>query len=126
MAYHLARRIRLVRADLFSGPVAGQFDLIVANPPYVDARAMLRLPDEYRHEPRIALAGGRDGLKFVRRILDEAGRFLRPGGWLVVEIGHSRSRLERAFPRLPFIWPETSAGDDCVFLLTREDLPEAS
>lgn len=125
-AYHLARRIRLVRADLFSGPVVGQFDLIVANPPYVDARAMLHLPDEYRHEPRIALAGGRDGLKFVRRILGEAGRFLGPGGWLVVEIGHNRCRLEHAFPRVPFIWPETSAGDECVFLLSREDLPQAT
>ena len=75
-------------------------------------------------EPRLALAGGRDGLEFVRRILLAARDFLRPGGLLVVEIGHNRSRLERAFPRLPFIWPETSAGCDCVFLLSREDLPE--
>jgi ribosomal protein L3 glutamine methyltransferase len=100
-----------------------RYDLIVANPPYVDATAMRRLPPEYRHEPRLALGGGRDGLRLVRRILKDAGRFLRPRGLLAVEIGHNRSRLERAFPRLPFIWPETSAGYDCVFVLSREDLP---
>jgi len=81
-----------------------------------------KLPPEYRREPRTALAGGRDGLAFVRRILDQAAAFLHPGGWLVVEAGHNRRRVEQAFPRLPFIWAETSAGDDCVFLLRREDL----
>mgnify|MGYP001331154354 CR=1 FL=1 len=121
--YRLQRRITLVRADLFSDLPLEQFDLIAANPPYVDARAMRGLPAEYRHEPRLALAGGPDGLHFVRRILREAARMLRPRGLLVVEIGHNRKKLERAFPRLPFIWPETSAGDDRVFLLPREDLP---
>jgi ribosomal protein L3 glutamine methyltransferase len=120
-AYRLSRRVRLVRADLFSG-IRGQYDLIVANPPYVGAAAMRKLPPEYHREPRIALAGGADGLAFVRRILEGATEFLRPGGWLVVEVGHSRKRVERAFPRLPFVWPETSAGDDCVFLLNREHL----
>ena len=119
--YRLARRVRLTRADLFPG-ARGRYDLIVANPPYVGAAAMSRLPPEFRREPRIALAGGSDGLAFVRRILASAADFLRPGGWLVVEVGHSRRRVERAFPRLPFIWPETSAGDDCVFLLPRADL----
>jgi ribosomal protein L3 glutamine methyltransferase len=119
--YRLGRRIRLAHADLF--PKRGKpYDLVVANPPYVAATAMRKLPPEYRCEPRIALAGGADGLAFVRRILDGAPEFLRPGGWLVVEVGHSRRALERAFPRLPFIWAETSAGDDCVFLLSREDL----
>lgn len=121
--FRLQRRIALVRADLFSGLPLEQFDLIAANPPYVDASAMRGLPAEYRHEPRLALAGGPDGLHFVRRILREAARMLRPRGLLVVEIGHNRKKLERAFPRLPFIWPETSAGDDRVFLLSREDLP---
>jgi len=122
-AYRLGRRVRLVRADLFTGMKPAQYDLIVANPPYVGAAAMRRLPIEYRREPRLALDGGRDGLEFVRRILLAATDFLRPRGLLVVEIGHNRRRLERAFPRLPFVWPETSAGYDCVFVLSREDLP---
>ena len=121
--YRLGRRVRLSRRDLFAGLKPARYDLIVSNPPYVGTAAMRRLPPEYRREPRLALAGGRDGLEFVRRILLAARDFLRPGGLLVVEIGHNRSRLERAFPRLPFIWPETSAGCDCVFLLSREDLP---
>jgi len=118
--YGLGRRVRLVKTDLFPQPAP--YDLIVANPPYVGAAAMRKLPTEYRSEPRIALAGGADGLAFVRRILAEARDFLQPGGWLVAEVGHNRRGVERAFPRLPFVWPETSAGNDCVFLLQREDL----
>lgn len=118
--YRLARRVGLVKTDLF--PKRGAYDLIVANPPYVDAAAMRKLPAEYRREPRIGLAGGSDGLSFVRRILGRAPDYLRPGGWLVVEAGHNRRRVERAFPRLPFVWAQTSAGDDCVFVLSREDL----
>ena len=121
--YRLGRRVKLVRGDLFAGLEPARYDLIVANPPYVGTAAMRRLPPEYRREPRLALDGGRDGLEFTRRILLVARDFLRPRGLLVVEIGHNRSRLEREFPRLPFIWPETSAGYDCVFLLSREDLP---
>ena len=120
-AYRLRSRVKLVRANLFSG-IRGQYDLIVANPPYVGAAAMRKLPPEYHREPRIALSGGADGLAFVRRILDDAGGFLGPGGWLVVEVGHNRRHVERAFPQIPFIWADTSAGDDCVFLLSREDL----
>jgi ribosomal protein L3 glutamine methyltransferase len=119
-AYHLARRVRLAQADLFPG--TERYDLIVANPPYVGASAMRRLPPEYRREPRMGLAGGADGLAFVRRILEAAAEHLRPGGWLVVEVGHNRRGVERAFPRVPFVWPETSAGHDCVFLVQREDL----
>ena len=121
--YRLGGRVKLVRSDLFAGLEPGQYDLIVANPPYVGTAAMRRLPPEYRREPRLALDGGRDGREFVSRILLAAREFLRPGGLLVVEVGRNRSRLERAFPRLPFVWPETSAGYDCVFLLGREDLP---
>ena len=124
-AYRLGRRVKLWRADLYAGLKRERYDLIVANPPYVDARAMRTLPREYRHEPNLALAGGRDGLRFVRRILKGAAEFLQPRGLLVVEVGHNRARLERAFPRLPFMWPETSAGHDCVFILTREDLLES-
>jgi ribosomal protein L3 glutamine methyltransferase len=122
-AYRIEQRVKLVRTDLFADLEPERYDLILANPPYVGAVAMRRLPPEYRREPRLALDGGRDGLEFTRRILLAARDFLRPRGLLVVEVGHNRSRLERAFPRLPFIWPETSAGSDCVFVLSREDLP---
>ena len=122
-AYRLGRHVGLSRGDLFAGLKPARYDLIVANPPYVAATATRELPPEYRREPRVALDGGQDGLQTVRRILLGAARFLRPRGLLLVEIGHNRPRLERAFPRLPFIWPETSAGYDCVFLLGREDLP---
>jgi ribosomal protein L3 glutamine methyltransferase len=122
--YRLGRRIRLVRSDLFSALRGKRYDLIACNPPYVTAAAMRRLPPEYRHEPRRALAGGRDGLDVVRRILRRAAAHLNPGGLLVVEIGSARRRLERAFPRVPFTWPEAAAGDP-VFLIAREDLERA-
>jgi ribosomal protein L3 glutamine methyltransferase len=125
-AYRLGSRIRLSRADLFTGLAAGPYDLIVSNPPYVREAMMKRLPREFRREPRIALAGGRDGLDLVRRIVGEAPLHLAPGGLLAVEVGHQRPRVERAFPRLPLVWPETSGGDDCVFLVTREDLLAAA
>jgi ribosomal protein L3 glutamine methyltransferase len=83
---------------------------------------MRRLPREYRYEPRLALAGGRDGLDLVRRIVQSASAHLRPGGVLVVEVGSGRRRLERAFPRVHFTWPEVAAGDP-VFLVEREQLP---
>lgn len=118
--YGLRDRIRLVRTDLAAALGGRRYDLVVANPPYVPARTMRRLPREYRHEPRIALAGGADGLDLVRRLLAVATDLLRPDGLLVVEVGHHRRRVERTFPGLPFIWAETSGGDDCVFLLTRE------
>jgi ribosomal protein L3 glutamine methyltransferase len=122
-AYRLAQRVKLIRADLFSGIPEEQFDLIVANPPYVDATAMRSLPPEYRREPRVALSGGRDGLLFVRRILREAAGFLRPRGLLLMEIGNNRGKLEQAYPKVPFIWLETGTADGSVFLLSREELP---
>jgi ribosomal protein L3 glutamine methyltransferase len=122
-SYALAKRVRLVRTDLFDRLTACRYDLILSNPPYVDAAAMRALPREYRREPRLALAGGRDGLVLVRRMLAQAAAHLNPGGLLVVEIGHNRAALEKTFPRLPFVWLETSAGNDFVFLLSREDLP---
>lgn len=124
-SYRLGRRVRVVRSDLFANLGNRRYDLIISNPPYVRERVMRRLPREYRLEPRLALAGGRDGLDFVRRILARATDHLKPGGWLLVETGHSRPRVERAFPRVPFTWIETSGGDDCVFLLNRDDLATA-
>jgi ribosomal protein L3 glutamine methyltransferase len=122
-AYRLSSRIRLVRSNLFDAIPARRYDLIVSNPPYVNAASMAKLPGEYRAEPRMALAGGKDGLDLVRRILERARQHLRPGGTLVCEIGHNRKALERAYPRLPFTWLDTSAGDGYVFLLEREQLP---
>lgn len=123
--YRLTRRIRLVESDLFAGLAGSRYDLIVCNPPYVTARNMQRLPREYRHEPRAALAGGKDGLDLVRRILAGAGEHLHARGLLVVEVGAGRSAVEKACPRLPFTWPDTSGGGD-VFVLGCEQLAAAA
>jgi len=123
----LTDRVTLRAGDLFRGvPRSARYELIVANPPYVTADAMRALPAEYRHEPVLALAGGEDGLDLVRRILDGGRHHLRPGGMLVVEVGHARERVEQAFPAIPFTWIELDGVDDAVFLLAREDLPDAS
>jgi len=122
--HRLSRRIRVIRSDLYSGLRRKRYDLILCNPPYVTGEAMRRLPAEYRHEPRRALAGGVDGLDIVRRILMESGAHLREEGLLVVEVGRGRRRLERVFPDTGFIWPETAAGD-AVFLIEREALPRS-
>ena len=121
--YGLGNRVRLVRSDLFGALDGRRYDLIISNPPYVKAASMRRLPDEYRKEPRLALASGADGLDHTREILAKARRHLAPGGRLVVEIGHNRKALEKNFPKLPFRWPRTSAGAGFVFVLERENLP---
>ena len=121
--YRLEGRVNLVRSDMFGALAGRTYDLIVSNPPYVNAAAMRALPQEYRREPRIALASGADGLDHARVILGEARRHLNPGGRLVVEIGHNRKALEKAFPQLPFEWPTTSGGRNYVFTLPREALP---
>ena len=121
--HRLRRRIRLRRSDLFAGLGDQRYDLIVCNPPYVTAPAMRRLPPEYRHEPRLALAGGGDGLALLRRLLAQARQHLSARGLLVCEIGGNRRALERAYPQLPFAWPLTSAGAGSVIVLEREQLP---
>ena len=121
--YKLGRRIRLVESDLFTALEGRRYDLIVTNPPYVKAASMRTLPEEFRKEPRLALASGTDGLEHARLILRQARRHLAPGGLLVMEIGHNRRAIERAFPRTPFQWPETSGGRGFVLALPREDLP---
>ncbi|MDR2451649.1 MAG: 50S ribosomal protein L3 N(5)-glutamine methyltransferase [Candidatus Accumulibacter sp.] len=120
--YDLENRIRLIESDAFSALSGERYDLILANPPYVDAESMLRLPDEYRREPRLALEGGEDGLDLVRLLLAQAARHLQPDGLLIVEIGKHKDALERAFPRLSFVWLDTQAGESLVFLLRRKDL----
>ncbi len=121
--HRLGDRITLHRGDLFK-PLQGQrYDLIISNPPYVDAGGMAKLPPEFRHEPRMALAAGDDGLDLVHRILAEAPRHLTKSGGLVCEIGRGRAPLEAAYPRLPFLWLDTELSEGEVFWLSRSDLP---
>ena len=119
--YDLDERIQLIHTDLFEG-IEQTYDLIISNPPYVDAESVEALPEEYLHEPEMALGSGNDGLDATRDILLQAAKYLNPRGVLLVEIGHNRDVLEAAYPELPFMWMETSGGDGFVFLLTREQL----
>ena len=120
--YKLGKRVRLVKSDLFSALEGRKYDLIISNPPYVKAASMGKLPEEYRKEPEMALASGSDGLDHTRTILARGREHLNPGGRLVVEIGHNRKALEKAYPKLPFEWPKTSSGTGFVFVLDREQL----
>ncbi|MHB2167130.1 50S ribosomal protein L3 N(5)-glutamine methyltransferase [Alsobacter sp. R-9] len=121
----LEDRVTLRHGDLFA-PLSGRlYDLIITNPPYVDAEAMSLLPPEYRHEPRMALAAGDDGLDIVRRILEQATGHLKPGGAILCEVGTGRPALEEAFPDLPFLWLDTEESEAEVFWITREDLAGA-
>lgn len=124
--YGLASRLKLIQSDAFAAIQGQRYDVILSNPPYVNAGSMSALPEEYRREPELALASGEDGLDFTRIILREAGKHLNPEGVLVVEIGHNRDELEEAFPETPFTWLDTIAGDQHVFMLRREELPELS
>ncbi len=119
--YRLERRVRIIRSDLFASLGAKRYDLILTNPPYVTSSAMRRLAAEYRHEPGLALAAGKEGLDVVARILTDARRYLTKSGWLVCEVGDRRKALERAFPRLPFLWPK-----DEVFMLPAASMAAAS
>ncbi|SFQ01642.1 [LSU ribosomal protein L3P]-glutamine N5-methyltransferase [Nitrosomonas cryotolerans] len=121
--YDLAEKIHLIQSDLLNQLPKRRYDLIISNPPYVNAESMARLPEEYRHEPRHALASGEDGLDAIRTILQQATDYLTEEGLLIVEIGHNRSALEQIFPRVPFTWLETNAGDEFVFLLKRDQIP---
>ncbi len=121
--YGLQDRVRLVESDLFAKLGGRQYDLIISNPPYVNAESVAALPPEYLHEPRLALGSGPDGLDATRAILRDAAAHLTPDGVLAVEIGHNRAALEAAYPDTPFTWLEVEAGQDFVFLLHREDLP---
>ena len=121
--YKLDDRIALFEGDLFEPLPERRYDVIIANPPYVNADSMATLPAEYRHEPEMALAGGADGMDIVRRIIGEARNWLTGDGVLVVEIGNERANVEAAFGGLDLVWLSTSAGDDNVFLIQAADLP---
>jgi ribosomal protein L3 glutamine methyltransferase len=104
----------------------GTFDLILCNPPYVNTHSMSVLPAEFKAEPALALAGGDDGMDFIRQMLREAPGHLREQAILVLEIGHERDHFEAAFPHLDVVWLSTSAGDDQVLLLTRQAIVEGA
>jgi ribosomal protein L3 glutamine methyltransferase len=118
----LTARVRLCQGDGLAAVAGQRFDLIICNPPYVNASSMATLPPEFRAEPELALAGGADGMDFIRGLLRDAPAHLNPHGVLVLEIGHERAFFEAAFPQLQPVWLSTSAGDDMVLLLTREQL----
>ena len=120
--YGLADRVELIESDLFAALNGRTYDVIISNPPYVNAESVAALPPEYRAEPALALGSGEDGLDATRRILAQAQSHLNPGGLLLVEIGHNRDVLEAAYPTLPFTWLDTERGDQFVFMLRREDL----
>jgi ribosomal protein L3 glutamine methyltransferase len=117
----LSERITLIESDGLQH-CAGPYDLLICNPPYVNADSMVRLPPEFRAEPALALAGGADGMDFVRQLLAQVASRLTQEGVLVLEIGNEREHFERAFPALAPVWLPTSAGDEQVLLLTREQL----
>lgn len=122
--YKLDGRIQLFEGDLYAPlPHGATYDVILTNPPYVNETSMRALPPEYLAEPRLALAGGEDGMDVVRRIIAGAKAHLNPGGVLVVEIGNEHANVEAAFPDLEIVWLPVSAGDDQVFLLTYDALP---
>jgi ribosomal protein L3 glutamine methyltransferase len=118
----LSDRVALKEGDLFAPVGDARYDLILANPPYVDAATIADFPPEYAAEPKIAHAGGPDGLDIARRILSEVGAHLKTGGMLVCEVGGGRELLERDFPELPFVWLDTEETSGEVFLLRAADL----
>lgn len=139
--HHLSGRVHAVQSDLFAAfaqapgadartadvPAAGKgYDLIVSNPPYVDAEEFAAMPAEYRHEPELALVSGEDGLDFTRRLLREAPDYLTEQGILVVEVGYSEAAMARAFPDLPLIWLEFERGGSGVFVISRKELVAAA
>ena len=120
----LQQRIRLLQGDGLAACAGERYDLILCNPPYVNSESMASLPPEYAAEPPLALAGGADGMDFIRPLIARAAAHLNEGGVLLLEIGNEREHFEAAFPQLAPVWLPTSAGCEQVLLLTREALPQ--
>jgi ribosomal protein L3 glutamine methyltransferase len=120
--YGLTQQVHAIQSDMFTALKGKSYDLIISNPPYVDATSMAQLPAEYRNEPQLALGSGHAGLDHTHIILRDAAQHLNEEGILVVEIGHNREALIEAYPHLPFTWLDTSSGNQFVFLLTKAQL----
>ncbi len=120
--YGLEGRMQLFESNLFAQLPEKTYDLIVCNPPYVNSASMAQLPAEFQHEPTLALAGGHDGMDYVRTILRDAPRFLKEGGMLILEIGHEYEHFVRAFPHLDPLWLSTAQADQQILLLYKEQL----
>lgn len=123
--YGLEHQVQAVQSDMFAALKGRKYDVMISNPPYVDAPSMTQLPAEYRNEPQLALGSGDAGLDHTHILLSQASGYLNDGGILLVEIGHNRDALHDAYPELAFTWLDTSGGDQFVFLLAKEDLIEA-
>lgn len=120
--YVLEEQVTAIQSDMFTALSGKTYDIIISNPPYVDASSMARLPSEYRNEPQLALGSGTAGLDHTHTLLREAANYLTDGGVLIVEIGHNRDALYEAYPNVPFTWLDTSGGDQFVFIISKQDL----
>jgi len=120
--YGLKEQVTAIQSDMFTALKGKTYDVIISNPPYVDAPSMAQLPNEYRNEPQLALGSGTAGLDHTHTILREATNYLNDDGILIVEVGHNRDALYEAYPDVPFTWLDTSGGDQFVFLLTKAQL----
>jgi len=121
--YQMDRRVNAVHSDLYAELPAKRYDIILCNPPYVTDEAMAALPREYQQEPKVALAGGPDGMAVVRRVVRGARGYLKRGGLLFVEVGGGRAAAEQVLKDVPLTWLTTSDGDDTVFMARQEELP---
>ena len=124
--YHLKHRVRTIESDLLNNPVLSQYDLIISNPPYVNAQSMASLPGEYLAEPNMALAAGHDGMDLIRIIIAQAKSHLKPGGKLIIELGNEKPYFDAAFADLNVTWLSVSAGDEQVFMVDYDDLPDVT